>query len=384
MDAIKYCSASAICLNLAEPHLHAFLCNLAKFVYCEQNKHLLPEHINLQIVRGEHLLQQQWLSNIVNYAKTGNLKSGCQVVSHICNDMKAMLLYDSNQSFLRCIEVELGNSLYLVDPDRTFVHSGSLTKKSSKGELDCYRFYLFNDLLVYCSKNGTKQNGNAQFAVHRVLHLSLCQIADVDEVKNAFRIISPQKSVLLIATTNKEKHEWFQMIEAAINRETEVRARWINENYQSLQEYHQTARVSKYLGRDRKMKKHELHRIQNGKSMKNEKEINPEVADQIKVFFERSAPCKLCAKPFKRFTRKSKCPWCLEIVCKECFRKKTSLPEKSKKTDEALKLIKVCDACFGAIAYFDRHDAAAIDLMETETETETMTMTMTMTNPSHF
>ncbi len=227
----------------------------------------------------------------------------CEIVSHICNDMQARVIYDADQTILRDIEVELGLYLHLLHPGRRFIHAGSLTKQSSKGDLDLYRFYLFNDLLIYVSGNP----GN--LSVHRVLHLSLCKILDlrdgfIKNIKNAFRIVSPQKPILLIATTAQEKHEWFQLISSAISEQVELRARWINENYQILQEYHETARVSKYLGRIIKPKKHELDRVQNGKSIIKSKLLNPDVKYEIDAF-DRQPPCKLCQKPFKRFTRKS-------------------------------------------------------------------------------
>ena len=173
----------------------------------------------------------------------------------------------------------------------------------------------------------------------------------VRNLKNMFRVNSPQKSVLLMAKTAQEKHEWYQLIEGAITKQEEQRARWINENYQTLQEYHETARVSKFVGRTSKPKKHELHRVQNGKAVKEDRELHPDVVYEIKVFFDRSTPCKLCARPFRRFTRKSRCPWCLDQICKDCYKKKTSLPEKEKKDG----LIKVCDACYGAISHYEKH-----------------------------
>merc|ERR1711971_494537 len=151
-----------------------------------------------------------------------------------------------------------------------------------------------------------------------------------------------------IATTAQEKHEWFQLIQSAITEQVELRARWINEKINTLQEFHETARVSKYLGRDSTPKKHELDRVQNGKSIIKSKLLNPDVKYEIDAF-DRSSPCKLCQKPFKRFTRKSKCPWCLDIVCKDCLRRKTPLPQDTGKKSGSLK---VCDGCFGAINYF--------------------------------
>merc|ERR1712228_983918 len=126
--------------------------------------------------------------------------------------------------------------------------------------------------------------------------------------------------------------------------------------------------MGKYLGRDSTPKKHELDRVQNGKSIIKSKDLNPDVRYEIEAF-DRQAPCKLCQKPFKRFTRKQKCPWCLDIVCKECLRRKTQLPQdnQSKKSRQ----MKVCDGCFGAINYF------VAEMNHTEAEfsaTETVTM----------
>jgi len=366
LDAIKYCCASAICLHLCDPELYAFLCDLARFVFMEENKHLMVRVRQMGTIRGEHL-KAEWFVNVMNHSKTSNIKTACQVMAHVVNDMKARVQYDADQKRLRDIEQELGASLFLVHPDRKFIFSGNLIKQSSKGELDQYRFFLFNDLLLYVSGNA----GN--FTVHRVLHLSLCQVLDVKDgevrkLKNLFRVISPQKSILLMAETSREKHEWFQLMEGAIAKQEEQRARWINENYQTLQEYHETARVSKFVGRTSKPKKHELHRVQNGKAVKNDRDLHPDVMYEIKVFFERSTPCKLCARPFRRFTRKSRCPWCLDQICKDCYRKKTSLPEKAKKDG----LIKVCDACFGAIDHFALHrdDQAATSTLNREQTSE--------------
>lgn len=57
LDAIKYCCASAICLHLSDPELYAFLCDLARFVYMEENKHLMVRVRQMGAVRGMLLCQ---------------------------------------------------------------------------------------------------------------------------------------------------------------------------------------------------------------------------------------------------------------------------------------------------------------------------------------
>ena len=130
--------------------------------------------------------------------------AACEIVSHICNDMKVRVIYDNDQQILRDVEVELNNELFLVQPERRFLKEGFLTKQSSRGELVVYRFYLFNDLLIYVNETRGK------FTVHRALHLGLCRVADLKDgyvrnIKNAFRVVSPQKSIILIAESAPEK-----------------------------------------------------------------------------------------------------------------------------------------------------------------------------------
>ncbi|ETO22151.1 Rho guanine nucleotide exchange factor, partial [Reticulomyxa filosa] len=191
---------------------------------------------------------------------------------------------------------------FLVHPERRFIKSGLLTKQSLKGDLVVYQFYLFNDLLVYASEN------RGVLTVHRVLQLSLCRIADlrdgfVRNIKNAFRIVSPQKPIILIAETAQEKREWFQAIQNSIEEQAEARNRWVNENINSLQDMHATAQISQYIGRTVGPKRHELKRVQAGEQNINSKDINPDVKLEIAAF-QRQPPCKLCIKPFKRFARK--------------------------------------------------------------------------------
>ncbi|ETO29400.1 Rho guanine nucleotide exchange factor [Reticulomyxa filosa] len=296
--------------------------------------------------------------------------------------MQKRVVYDTDQKVLRDIEDVLGNDLvsfffvyfcllllhnkkkYLVHPERRFVKSGLLTKQSLKGDLMVYQFYLFNDLLIYASE------GHGRLNVHRVLHLSLCRIVDIKDgpirnVKNGFRIISPQKAIFLFAETTQEKREWFQAIQYAISEQIEFRTRWMND-------MHPTAQISQFIGRT-VGPKHELKRVQAGEQNMKSRNVSPSVKLEIAIF-QRQAPCKLCMRPFKRFTRKvnskamkqkqynllilktknyvnkkcvlqMKCPWCQHTVCAECFRRKAKIP-----TNE--KPLKVCDGCFGAINYF--------------------------------
>ncbi|ETO20370.1 hypothetical protein RFI_16848, partial [Reticulomyxa filosa] len=373
LEAIKFSCATAIMLGLIKPELHAFASNLAKFVYMEENKHLKQNTRHLATVTGEHLKQKWFLvmqKKKKNFFVNGFCNSrpllmfftllqisgrapdvGCEIVSRICNDMQRRVVYDTDQKTLRDIEVALGNELSL------------------KGDLVVYQFYLFNDLLLYASEN------RGTLTVHRVLHLSLCRIADlrdgfVRNIKNAFRIVSPQKPIILIAETAQEKREWFQVMQTSIEEQTEFRTRWMNGLvllfFSSLLAFKTVCiHIYEYIVIcviclcDQKIttlckiciqlhKYHNLLEEQSDQSFAgeqniNSKDINPDVKLEIAAF-QRQQPCKLCVKPFKRFTRKVKVfLYC--CLCADCIRRKAKIPTNKKP-------LKVCDGCFGAINYY--------------------------------
>ena len=80
-------------------------------------------------------------------------------------------------------------------------------------------------------------------------------------IKNAFRIVSPQKSILLIAKTGQEKYHWITLIENAINKQIDIRLRWINKEIKELETYHETARISKFIGRIFQPKSHQFKKL---------------------------------------------------------------------------------------------------------------------------
>ena len=161
-------------------------------------------------------------------------------------------------------------------------------------------------------------------------------------------------------------------MQQAIQELNEQRHNWINANIATLGESHETQRSSKFLGRQLQPKKHELRRVQAAKEVQAENnagkkgmriQLEEDILYQIAVF-DRQPPCKLCHKPFKKFTRRTKCPWCLDMVCNQCIRRKVTVPTSNR-------MIKVCDACFGAINYWNA------DINNTEVEfsiTETSLM----------
>lgn len=149
----------------------------------------------------------------------------------------------------------------MIVPDRTLLKEGKLAKLSSSGKRQEYTFMLFSDILLYATE-GTQPH----YRAHRVLHLSLIRIdpmrqgarsvgaqtnniqagagnqmvsqsgsqpalgssATSDVLANAFRIVSPQKSFVVVAPTAGLKTAWINTIVEAIHRVNRLRGRWLD------------------------------------------------------------------------------------------------------------------------------------------------------------
>ncbi|KAF1790472.1 Sec7 domain, alpha orthogonal bundle [Phytophthora cactorum] len=102
--------------------------------------------------------------------------------------------------------------LYLKN-STTFIHEGDLTKKCrSRNQL--YRFFLFNDQLLYADKTMT-----GKWSPHNSLHLKLTRISNISDVfllKNAFQIQNPVKAFVVFADSATSKAEWMLLIDDAI------------------------------------------------------------------------------------------------------------------------------------------------------------------------
>ena len=196
---------------------------------------------------------------------------------------------------------------------------------------------LFSDLLLYAS-----EGMQTKYKVHRVMHLSLCRLVDVqdDRFKNSFKLVSPQKSVMIMCPSEKSKREWLDAVLRCLTQVMAERKAYIA----SLdQEVKAEPRANKKLEEDEEVLRrystfigHTSLDLFSDKATKGKKE---------------ALYCKLCVKGFGLMRRRMVCKWCRDTVCVECCQRKKILPTavvpKSGKKPPAEK---VCDACFGALS----------------------------------
>jgi hypothetical protein len=108
----------------------------------------------------------------------------------------------------------------LVDPERRFIREGILVKMCRRSPKLRY-FFLFSDVLLYCSANETeKDNTKPTYIFHRSFDVKQVRVEDIPEsegMENAFQLLSNQKSFAVFAESAESKKKWISDINMARN-----------------------------------------------------------------------------------------------------------------------------------------------------------------------
>lgn len=97
----------------------------------------------------------------------------------------------------------------LVSLDRRFIKEGDL-KKVCRKKNKSFRFWLFNDYLVYGSNMG-----NSSYSFNRALLLKSCSASILKEPKNSFQLNGAEKSFIVIAPSETARSDWVTKIREA-------------------------------------------------------------------------------------------------------------------------------------------------------------------------
>lgn len=122
----------------------------------------------------------------------------------------------SKENYEKLLEIQSSLITILTEPiieklvtmERKFLKEGDLMKVCRRKN-KLFRFWLFNDYLLYASSLG-----GDKYSFNRALELNKCSIQpyNLNELKNAFEIIGEEKSFILIAPSKIIYEEWFDAI----------------------------------------------------------------------------------------------------------------------------------------------------------------------------
>jgi len=208
-------------------------------------------------------------------------------------------IFDSNQSSGAVISPELNRILYVQNMfiggqdltlgNRRFILEGVLTKICRRASIP-KKFFLFDDILVYgqmtLKSKLTKQN------ILEIASIRVENINDERGLKNAFRILSPQKSFIVTAESPEKKNLWLEAIKQQIL-------------------------LAESSDQSQKAALHPATYI--------------------------VAACMNCGSAFTAFNRRHACRNCEKVVCGTCSENKIVLPAISK-----TKPLRVCITCYGS------------------------------------
>jgi len=139
----------------------------------------------------------------------------------------SLCVNDSSIQTMKNVAGRIRNGeILLNNPSRTFIREGNLTKRHQlAGRSKTYRFFLFSDTLVYAH-----ESSNGDYKVHEELPLHLMKIVENKHTgstvsSRSFYIHHPNKSFLVVASSEANKKEWFSDITRSIEREIKRKAR---------------------------------------------------------------------------------------------------------------------------------------------------------------
>ena len=399
LDGIAYGAIIGILLGMNEQR-DAFTKQLAKVCFierCNQDPTKRQE-ISMRLAKEEHL-KQEWYRR-AGFESQHHPTEACKSVFFQLNSVKHTINVERQQATLKRVENDFGGEIVLADPQRALIKEGPLIKVSNDGrKRTTYHFMLFNDLILYGSQGGSASG--ARYKVHRVVHLSLCRLEDVRSAAypHAFRIVSPQKSFLVLADSAEKKQRWLDAILANLREVMEKRKKYIEEARKKEEGEEKSApaplphtpankqpngtasatssanssaassptspsrrdmlRISSSMdfnqGREGALRRYSTFIGQSDLDLNarlNPAAVDPQAARSV-------THCKLCIRPFNSiFKRKQRCKWCQDIICQDCCKNKAKLP------GTGGKVAQVCDACYGALSGMVGEDVQLLTIKE--------------------
>merc|ERR1712228_902293 len=223
---------------------------------------------------------------------------------------------------LRTLQFEFSD-VHFMKKDREFIGEQTILKLGARDTT--YRLFFFSDMLLYANGRPGK------YRSHRVLLLIFCALEDLKDsknVKNAFRIHSPQKAITIALPNNEYKRICFKKINELIVKQRKKIRLLIHE----LLKKNQKDQIygDKFVKLANKYQSSSAFLHQTMDSIVNNKNPLPN-------------NCKLCLSAFNRMNRRKKeCPICNDYVCPKCIQRK-ALKHKSQKRQN------VCDGCLDIV-----------------------------------
>ncbi|GMI10781.1 hypothetical protein TrVE_jg12891 [Triparma verrucosa] len=233
LDILKYAMSTAIFLDMKMERT-AFATQMAKIKFIkeqEQEESGNAKDAGMYIMSGNHKTED-WFQNMEAACDAGKNDACIAEIHLLIIDLRASMHDSRKRRDLKAVARRIqGGMALLDDANRIFLREGDMLKRCRSGKKIKYRFFLFNDQLLY-----THQSRRGFYKIHQCLFLSLMRISEDGTPKNAFSIMHPRKSFLVICPTPELKRVWVDAILAEIERavERKLKAEENRHNYADM------------------------------------------------------------------------------------------------------------------------------------------------------
>ncbi|CAG8488388.1 3451_t:CDS:10 [Diversispora eburnea] len=283
-----------------------------------------------------------------------NLIKAYQIIESVATFVNETIR--QHEMFVTMLEIQkslAGFDEALLVPGRRFIKRGTVKKICRKNHQE-REFFLFSDLLIYASRLNLIDN---MYTFHRKIDLEDLMVlhAEKQDEKNAFQIISPQKSFTVYADTPQNKESWINVI-----RETK-------DEYLSAK---RTLRIDGTV----QLKRKDSH----------QKRIVESYLAPIWIPDSKADKCMNCSEEFTIFKRKHHCRACGKVVCHDCSTRNFTIPGTSEREDQ---LARACDACFFTMfpdAHRDEDKTSRTRVLNQTTSSNTLSNTLSNTSSNNL
>ncbi|DAZ99383.1 TPA: hypothetical protein N0F65_005285 [Lagenidium giganteum] len=208
LDLLRY--SISTCLFLGMHIERQAFCNLLAKLQTSLNENPKKQG------KGEASTEQassEWLSNVESAVAADDPWAVIGDIHVLVNQLKDSIQQRQSTEVFKSVVKRINRSNFYLKDATHFIREGDLIKKC-RSRNQVYRFFLFNDQLLYADKS---MSGN--WNPHNSLRLKLTRISDVADTmmhKHAFQILNPVKSFVVYAENAHAKAEWMRVIEEAI------------------------------------------------------------------------------------------------------------------------------------------------------------------------
>ncbi|GMF38798.1 unnamed protein product [Phytophthora fragariaefolia] len=246
LDLLRFCISTCLFLNM--PVQRQAFCGLLQKVQDsldespqEDSDEPNKEEIDNSSVTPKDKMYD-WTRTIEEAAASDDPWKAMGDIHLLVNDMKETIQVKQKSEKLDSVSQRIHRAHFYLKNSTTFIYEGDLTKKCrSRNQL--YRFFLFNDQLLYADKNMS-----GKWSPHNSLRLKLTRISNIPDgviSKHAFQIQNPIKSFVVFADSASSKVEWMRLIDDAISEASNKINRTARRiSTQGLGDTRPTARVS--------------------------------------------------------------------------------------------------------------------------------------------